>query len=816
MSAGQIIAGQSFLEVAVKDRTSEQLGAVQAKLTAFSRTIKATTAGLSAVTMPTLAADSSDFGKAFAARAGQMQKAFSAGLRSPKEFTVELDKMQRSMLATAGPSQALAVQFARLDADLKRGAISEREYQTQLTALSREFNASAGPIDRLKGQIVALDRDLQAGAITESEYRTQLAAVHREFTAAAGPADRYEAEIATLDAQLKQGKITQDQYSDAVRRAKTALDQADTGAAKSQGVFSSLGSQIATLAAGYVSWNTILQLTGEAMQFVREETEKAKQSQDSLVDSRRRLAQVASTEQDLAAMLERADAAAIKYGVDRKAAQEVMFQARSEGFEKDFEKVLQNATVVNPQAAAGVAGQVPGLFRQTQEVSTEQAITGTLAAAQQSRLDFEGIARALPQAAEGVSQAKGTFEETAAALGVLAGRFKSGDTAAERIKLFSAKLAQTTDTAGLGLIGGFDALVAAGAEAQEEFLGQSTELRAAFTILSEEMPTIRAQTAALEKELAAVGRGEESMLARQRRIAEADPGEQARLARVRAAINRERENEKQFAASGSARQAAIDKEMAALKVANQSGVVQFGAEKAGRAAEAMGLGESLAAGMTQAGAAFAAAITGQSQAYQVGQVAEAQQRAAEAGQTPATATPASAPVTQPPAVADVLATRAIDRATRGYAVDFAAAMDSAAADLDRRAIAEAELADAAQGYADQFAEQMENANERTQRAIEADEAQAAETDQYAADFATAMENASEATGRRIAEQAPVATPRESVAGTFSSWRMTGQFGGGVEQTAKEQLAEQKKNTRIMERLATVADRIEQKKLVYGG
>lgn len=402
---------------------------------------------------------------------------------------------------------------------------------------------------------------------------------------------------------------------------------------------------------------------------------------------------------------------------------------------------------------------------------------------------------------------------------------------------------------GKGLIGGFDALVAAGADAQDKFLGQSAELRAAFTILSEEMPTIRARTAELAAELAGVAAGEESLLDRQRRIAEADPGEQARLARVRAAINRERENERQFVASGSARQAAIDKEMAALKSTNQSGVVQFGAKTGGLVGETFGAEESFSAAMTQAGGAFVAGLIGQSQAYQFGQVAEARKRAATTGQAePERAPPAAPTVTRPPAApspavpppaAAAAAQTTLGAATRDTTAAIAGQrieINAAGSDWERLTSARPEVPDPFGELAATMADfrlpeltlagtdevigeqkdlqrELDETTRRLREQIETRGMDAAAIERWRLQQLGANDEQI-ATVRQLQDQAAAAEgPKQSVAGTFSGWRLTGQF-GGLEQTAKEQLAETKIGHRMFDRMITVLDRIEQKKLAY--
>lgn len=459
----------------------------------------------------------------------------------------------------------------------------------QLLAENRKYQEA---VVRLTEQVQRLESS--AGRMGESSRRS--------FQGGGEAAAQYRATIRDLDSQLAAGKITQDQHAAAVRNAREALNAADGKVKEHKGALSGLGSQVTSLVAGYVSWQGALKLAGDALQFVQQETNKAKASQDSLVDQRRRLVQVAATDdggKDLEAMIARADAAAAKFGVARNLAYEVLFSARSEGWDKDFEKVLATAPVMDPSAAAGVAGQVPKLFEGSQQISTEQAISGTLVAARESRLNFEQMARAMPAAAAGAAIAGASFSETAAALAVLAAKTKSGDEAATRIKGFATKLGLSAEYAGKGIIGGFEALAAADEESRREFLGSSIELNEAYLLLSESMPTIKAQKSRMDEELATVAAGGQSTLAGARQSALSDPAEQARLERVRAEIAREQANERQFARSGSLRQASVDREVSRMKGEDMGGLAQFAGQKAGQAADFVGLDADTTAGVTR-------------------------------------------------------------------------------------------------------------------------------------------------------------------------------------------------------------------------
>lgn len=489
----------------------------------------------------------------------------------------------------------MAIKF-EASGDFSQLLAENQKYQAQLVKMTQQ-------VDQLQRSVDSMGRAAKKGG--------------QEFAAAGTPMGEYQRTVAKLSKDLANGEISQSEFAKSVAEADAKYDAAAKTLDKTsnqiephKAKLSSLGGQVAKLAAGYMSWQAGLQLAGDALRYVQQETEKAKGSQDALVDQRRALVQVASDEGDLQQMIARADAAAAKFGVARETAYQVMFQARSEGFETQYEDVMRFAPVVAPTSAAGVAGQVPGLFKQTEALTSEQAISGTLLAAQQSRLSFEEIARAMPQAAEGMAIAKGSFAETAGVLSVLASRFKSGETAADRIKAFTTKLGISEEFGGRGLVGGFEALQAADAETRAEFLGDSNELNAVFQILSEELPTVKARIAAVASEVKTAAGGGESLAERQVRVALSDPAERARIERMRAGIEREQANERQFAEAGSLRQAAIDRELAAMKDVGQTGFSQWGAEKAGRAAELAGAGPTLTTGVTQVGGLLTSSLFG--------------------------------------------------------------------------------------------------------------------------------------------------------------------------------------------------------------
>jgi hypothetical protein len=161
----------------------------------------------------------------------------------------------------------------------------------------------------------------------------------------------------------------------------------------------------------------------------------------------------------------------------------------------------------------------------------------TLKAAQQSRLNFEQIASAAPGAAEGTALTGSSPEETLAMLSVLAGKFKSGDTAADRIKAFSSKVGISKDKR----LKGKSVLEALrtvqndfSAKDRGEFLGEGVEINTAFRYLMENDSLITSRQA----EIAAAGRatGAASPLNQAVEARLSDPTERAKHMADRARI----------------------------------------------------------------------------------------------------------------------------------------------------------------------------------------------------------------------------------------------------------------------------------------
>lgn len=300
----------------------------------------------------------------------------------------------------------------------------------------------------------------------------------------------------------------------AFQRISQSQDRMDAGLKKLKGSSQdagkaheqAFGTQAVASLKGYVGGmmgvGTAVTAVTNALRLQRQESEAAVAGVNQLTDARRRLLQIATSAGDFQAQVSRADALAMRYGISREEASQLLFSARSEGFEgaTDFIGRAAGAGVITTQAGAQAAGQIPGLFPGS-NLTPQAAVGATLLAAQASRLSFEQIANALPQAAEGAAMAGASPAETMGALSVMAGRFASGEAGAARLKAFGTFAAVRPDLAGGGMLSALDSMQAMSPEDRQKLLGTSQELNAAYMVMSELEPQIRERVKQIEREI---------------------------------------------------------------------------------------------------------------------------------------------------------------------------------------------------------------------------------------------------------------------------------------------------------------------------
>ncbi|WP_168566863.1 hypothetical protein [Crateriforma spongiae] len=255
--------------------------------------------------------------------------------------------------------------------------------------------------------------------------------------------------------------------------------------------------QIRAIAGAWLGGQGVEGAIQKVLEVQRKVLETNKEIFDGLkgsADGERRLLQVATSREDFQGLREAADRLATQYGVDRNEARNLVFAARSEGFEGSIDFIGANQQQLSVEAQAVVAGQVPTLFGG--ELTPEQAINATLAGAGQSKLAFEEVARGLPGASEGAALAGASTDETIATLAVLASSFKSGDTAADRIKAFATKVSldqggdDRESLQGRGILEAVRLLQSFTEDQRREFLGNSDELNVVYGVLTRQVDRI--------------------------------------------------------------------------------------------------------------------------------------------------------------------------------------------------------------------------------------------------------------------------------------------------------------------------------------
>lgn len=403
---------------------------------------------------------------------------------------------------------------------------------------------------------------------------------------------------ATADASKKSG----DRFAETGKKGEDAFGQ-------------KIQSHLLAVATKLFAVSTAARLVGDAMRYVQQETDKAMASFDRLDDVNRRLAQVATTAEDRQALEDRANQLAAKEGVSREQIKSVLFQARSAGFEGPVvDEIIQNAKVADVESQAAVAGQIPKLF--DNQVTADEAINMTKAAAEGSLLSFEQIARAMPQAAAGASLVKGqTAEETFGLVSTVSGKTKSGEQAAEMIATFATKVSLDEDLRESGgVMAAVEKLKTATDEQRKAFLGDNDTLNKAYGILSSLGDEINKQTTIAKKAKdTAAGPGSFMDRARENEFSQDTEHGRRNIAQRRENIGEQRREiakEKQFAETGFEVKAAVDTVQASMSEQGRSGFSQFTAEKAGATAGLVTQNEDVVAATAAAGGDFWRSLAG--------------------------------------------------------------------------------------------------------------------------------------------------------------------------------------------------------------
>jgi len=398
-----------------------------------------------------------DSAMAFEGIIDQMRALDPAAAAAAKRIQARMEEADResqmrqtldSMRQLGGESAEIASQIEK---ELKTAAIEAAGGMDALLAKVRDLNpASAEAAERIKAELA------EAAKFGEGKFEDTLKKLR-----SMGPVGRQVAE------ELKKhlvasGQVVEQSIDDVIDKlreidpaaadaARALHEKAEAAAGKSESAFRRFGKsavgQITSIAGAYVGIQNAIQLVIDLNRKVIETNKEAFESVKRQEDGDRRLLQVSADADDFQELRTRADDLAQTHGISREDARQLMFSARSEGFEDTTDFIASNQQVLDVTSQAQVAGQLPGLF-QTEGLTGEQAIEGTFAAAKESRLSFEEIGSALPSASEGGALAGATSSETMAALSVMASRFGSASTAADRFKAFTSAVGMDQGDAG--------------------------------------------------------------------------------------------------------------------------------------------------------------------------------------------------------------------------------------------------------------------------------------------------------------------------------------------------------------------------------
>ncbi len=253
-------------------------------------------------------------------------------------------------------------------------------------------------------------------------------------------------------------------------------------------------SDLRGMATGVATVGTAIAAAKDAMAFFRDEADRGFESIKRVSDETRRLNQIALTGKDLTGLQATADRTAEKYGISRGETAQLLFSARSEGFEGSFDRIASLNQVVSPESTARVAGQMRKLFPD-ENLTTEQSLNMVFVGARESRMNFETMSESLPKLVEGAGIADASPSESVALSQVLSSRFATGKATADRGKAFGTAVGLDPRLKGLGIVGAFDKLRNEFSEEDRtKFLGKNQELNAFYVIMADERDAVVAAT----------------------------------------------------------------------------------------------------------------------------------------------------------------------------------------------------------------------------------------------------------------------------------------------------------------------------------
>ncbi|TWU66447.1 phage tail tape measure protein [Crateriforma conspicua] len=467
--------------------------------------------------------------------------------------------MSQTTVEITGEARSLEATFDRLE---KKQATQDEGYRSnaQVAQDSARQIEAANEAAANKGA-ATYNRILRELRKQGPEGREQAKAIER-YLQQAGIAGRRSMEsihdeLSEIDPAAAEAARSVQSIGDAADDTADAVENVGDQTDKASGPLTV--SKISAVAGQWLATVSVIDKVADALQRVQDANEDAFDSLQGVQAGDRRLVQVADEEDSFQELRSTADRLAVDYGIDRNQARNLVFDAKSNGFLDSVDFIAQNQQVVDVAAMSQTASKVPNLFT-GEDVGTAEALNMVLSGAAASNLDFEQLSGVLPNVAASGNLAGAGAVESIASLSVLAGRFKSGETASDRIKAFASKVNVTEGLDGMGIVGAVEAIQAMSDEDRKDFLKENAELNEAYGVLSEELDTIRGRMETIQSARDATGTAG-SIFSQKRAERESDEGSQAVLEAERQRNRKEVAREGRAAGEGN-RQARVDAELA--------------------------------------------------------------------------------------------------------------------------------------------------------------------------------------------------------------------------------------------------------------
>lgn len=299
----------------------------------------------------------------------------------------------------------------------------------QLRTLGQTDKSQKSAANAAIKKLIGSERERQA-AIEETErtgteayqaLQTQISkgvAKTKELIAAEKTLDsKYDELKGSITAAFRAGKIGADEHKTSLKllaAEQTKLKSGQDRLKKGNPFGGEVLGQVKSYAAGVLSVTAAITAVRTAYQEFQAEVQRGRDQTISSRDARTSLLQV-SDESNFSDRLSRVDSASVKFGVDRNESAKVLFDAISNGVEKDFEDILRADRVIPAEIGAKFAGEFRKQFEK-EGLTAAQSLNLALAAAGSSKFNVQEIQPQIRTAAAGAGNLPGVDSSDVAAL----------------------------------------------------------------------------------------------------------------------------------------------------------------------------------------------------------------------------------------------------------------------------------------------------------------------------------------------------------------------------------------------------------------